>query len=295
MTATTSEQAPNALAGEVADADVRPATTFLLRAFVVFTAFGAAVLYGWPADTERMFAWTISPPITAAFLGAGYLAGFVLSVLTLQARTWAEARLAIVTVLVFVALTLAATLAHLDRFHLGAGATMAEIAAWIWLGVYVIVPIAIAIVLGRQRASRPAPFAQLPMPTWLAVTLTVEAVVLLGVGAALYSTPAAAATIWPWPLTPLTARIVAAWLIAFGVAALLARRERDLARLKIASIPYAVFGAAQLATVARFPDALAWSEPRSVAYVTSCSAIALTGVCGRWAASTGGAKMERRQ
>ena len=30
-------------------------------------------------DTKRLFAWTINPPLTAAFLGANYFAAFFLA------------------------------------------------------------------------------------------------------------------------------------------------------------------------------------------------------------------------
>ena len=46
---------------------------------------------------------SLASPLTAAFLGAGYAAGFVLVVLGLRARSWAEARAAVVTVAVFAA------------------------------------------------------------------------------------------------------------------------------------------------------------------------------------------------
>lgn len=39
-------------------------------------------------------------------------------------------------------------------------------------------------------------------------------VLLFGLGAALYLVPSVQSVLWPWPLTPLTARAVAAWLVA---------------------------------------------------------------------------------
>ena len=58
------------------------------------------------------------------------------------------------------------------------------------------------------------------------------------------------ATLWPWPLTPLTARVVAAWLIAFGVAAVLTLVERDLSRLAAGAVAYTVFGVLELIAAA---------------------------------------------
>src|SRR5919199_1250755 len=90
----------------------------LLVVFGVLTLLAVAALFVRPETTDRYFAWTIKPPVTAAFLGAAYLAGCTLVVLSLRAVAWAHARAAVVTILVFTVLTLVATVVHLDRFHL---------------------------------------------------------------------------------------------------------------------------------------------------------------------------------
>src|SRR5690349_22833 len=61
-----------------------PAMRVLLIAFCMLTALGFGSLYLLAGNTANTFAWTIQPPLTAAFLGAGYGAGFVLSVLSLR-------------------------------------------------------------------------------------------------------------------------------------------------------------------------------------------------------------------
>jgi uncharacterized membrane protein len=260
-----------------------PVTNALLGAFTMLTAAGATVLYGSPSATDRLFAWTIEPPITAAFLGGGYLAGFVLSAATLRAGRWEVARVPVLTVLVFVLLTLAATLLHLDRFHLGAERVTAHLAAWIWLGVYLVVPgIALAVVRAEWRRPPGPTERPLPMPAWLAALLAAEGAVLFVVGVTLFVAPDVASPMWPWPLTPLTARVVAAWLVALGAAALLVHRERDLIRLRASSMTYAVFGLAQLGAVARYPTELAWSEPWAYGYVTLLSLLVATGLVGWW-------------
>lgn len=69
-------------------------------------------------QTATSFAWTIQSSITAAFLGAGYLASFLLEFLAYQEKTWANARIAVPSVLTFTILTLITTILHLDKFHL---------------------------------------------------------------------------------------------------------------------------------------------------------------------------------
>lgn len=254
----------------------------LLVAFAGLTVLGFAALWVASGRTAQLFAWTVEPPMTAAFLGAGYAAGTVLVVLTLRTRTWAEARVGVLTVLVFTALTLLATLVHRDRFHFAAGGGVARAAAWFWLAVYVVVPVAMAVLLVAQRRSPGAdPPVRLPMPGWLAAALAAQGGALLAVGAALYAAPASARWLWPWPLTPLTARAVAAWLIAFGLAAVLAVRERDLDRLRVPAAAYLGLGLLQLVTVARFADQVRWGSPAAQVYLVVLAAAVGTGAHGR--------------
>jgi hypothetical protein len=96
---------------------VAPGTRTFLLVFAVLTLVATNQLFVLAAATSRWFAWTIQPPLTAAFLGAGYASGFLLVVLVLRTRLWVEARLTLVSVLVFASLSLVATLLHTDRFH----------------------------------------------------------------------------------------------------------------------------------------------------------------------------------
>ncbi|MET1007762.1 MAG: hypothetical protein ABWX96_19590, partial [Propionibacteriaceae bacterium] len=237
-----------------------------LTAFAVLTLVATNQLFVLAEYTAQGFAWTIQPPLTAAFLGAGYAAGFVLVVLALRTETWAHARVVVVTVLAFTALTLVATLLHLDKFHFSAEGLIPRFAAWFWLAVYVFVPIGLTLAVISQHRNRAAdPARQLPMPRWLAVVLSVQGLIMLVVGVVLFVAPSAASSIWPWTLTPLTARMVAAWLVAFGLAMGLAMRERDLLRLEIPAIGYTVFGLLQLVALVRFRDQVSWDSPAAAA------------------------------
>jgi hypothetical protein len=230
----------------------------LLVAFGVLTLLAVAALFVRPETTDRFFAWTIKPPLTAAFLGAAYAAGCTLVVLSLRASAWVHARASIVTILVFTVLTLYATLAHLDRFHLGVDDTFARGAAWFWLGVYVVVPIVLVLLLVLQaRAPGTHPARERPLPRWLAAALAVQCAVMLVVGGLLFIRPGLLAS-WPWALTPLTSRAVGAWLISFGVAAGAALVENDLTRLRASAIAYLVFAVAELAALLRFAGDLRW-------------------------------------
>src|SRR3954468_20322287 len=160
---------------------VLPSVRVLLVAFSLLTALAVGALYILAGQTADYFAWTIQPPLTAAFLGAGYAAGFVLVVLSLRDPVWAHSRVAVLTILVFVALTLVATLMHLDRFHFvdefAGRPFIARAAAWFWLGVYVVVPVCmVALLLPQERSRGVDPPPRNPVPLFLRIALAAESV-----------------------------------------------------------------------------------------------------------------------
>lgn len=256
-------------------------TQAALVLFSVLTLLGVIALFVMATETERYFAWTIQPPVTAAFLGAAYASGCLLVVLSIRARSWVNARLPVVTILLFSVLTLIATLLHRDRFHFAADEGIARAAAWFWLCVYIAVPLVLLVVLVvQQRTPGTDPPRALPLPRSLTGLLIGQGLVLVVVGTILYVAPSSESALWPWQLTPLTARATGAWVISYGVAALLATWENCLLRLRIATLSYAVFGALELVVVARFPSDVRWSQPSAWLYCILAVLIIGTGGYG---------------
>lgn len=260
------------------------ATRLLLVAFICLTLVATNQLFVLATRTATLFSWTIQPPMSAAFLGASYAAGCVLSVLALRTRSWRDARTPLITVLVFAVLTLVATLLHLDRFHFGAPGLVARSAAWIWLGVYLVVPIALLVVVVRQaRALSASPrdtATRTALPRWLLGLLGLQAVVLGLTAVGLFLAPSVTARWWPWMLTPLTARMIAAWLAALAVAALLSLRKHDVDRVRIPAVAYVVFGVLQLVALLLHGDVVAWGSAAAAVYVTALVVALGTGVAG---------------
>lgn len=77
--------------------DLQRATRVLLLAFITLTLVATNQLFVLARHTATLFSWTIQPPLSAAFLGASYFAGCVLSVLALRSRSWRTARVPLVT------------------------------------------------------------------------------------------------------------------------------------------------------------------------------------------------------
>ena len=260
---------------------ILPGMRRLLIIFSGLTLLAFAVLFLGAGQTDRYFAWTINPPATAAFLGAAYAGGCALVVLGLRRGTWAAMRIPYITILVFTLVTLAATLLHLDKFHF-AKSGVALFAAWFWLAIYVFVPLAMIILLiGQVRRPVPEPGRRLPIPRPLAAALMVQGGIFLGVGVALFVGPASQAVLWPWMLTPLTARSVAAWLIAFGLGGLLAVRDDDLVRLDVSAAAYALLAGLEIVVLVRYAEVVRWTAPATWVYlalfvlIMVCAAYAL--------------------
>jgi hypothetical protein len=250
---------------DAAEDGPRRLTTTLRVVLVVFLALAGLafiLLYLRSGHTDKEFAWTIRPEITAAFLGAGYGAGCVLVAASLRRRPWAEVRVGIGIVLLFSAMILVTTLLHLERFHFGAAnGAIARLAAWVFLAVYVFVPTAGTWLFVReQRLAGPQPPGDLALPGWFKVAIGAQGGLLVAAGAALFVAPWVVAPAWPWPLTSLSAQAVGSWLVPIGLGNLAVLYEGDLRRARVPALTSVVYGLLQLGALARYSDQVQWHE-----------------------------------
>jgi hypothetical protein len=252
----------------------------LLAVAAVLVLLAGTQLFGFTLRTGEFFAWTIANPLTATFLGASYWASCVIEALAARERLWANARIAVPSVLAFTVLTMVVTLVHLSQFHLGARfALHTRAVTWGWIAIYAVVPLLLLIVLAAQvRARGTDPPRRRPPPVWLMSITGVHAVGLSGLGLVLLIAPALGARVWPWTLTPLTARAIGAWLIGLGVAAAHSLVERDLRRLQPAAWGYVAIAVLQSLALARFPHQMRWSSASGVIYVVVLISIAVVGI-----------------
>lgn len=233
----------------------------LLQAATVLVFLAGLTLFTAPERTHEWFAWTVDPPVTAAFLGAAYWASATVEWTSARAATWAHARVAVPSVLTFTTLTLLVTLAHLDAFHLGDDKqALTRGIAGAWIAIYAIVPMLLAVVWVRQRrADGTDPEGSHPLPTWVRACCIVMAAALLGLGVWLLVRPEQVAEWWPWHLTPLTGRAIGAWFVGLGVSAASTAREGDARRVRPVAIGAVTLALLAAVALLRYPSDLTWS------------------------------------
>jgi hypothetical protein len=218
------------------DGRVRSATRVGVWVLLVLAAANGLFLYFLPGLADSDYAWSIKPPINAAFIGAGFLAGTLATGLVLATATrWRTFSTLPPALWVLASTLLAATIIHQDRFRWDYPPT------WVWAVVYGGVPLAVPFLVARQRRVAEAEPVADPALRAVRVLSAIVGVPLLAGAAALFAAPAEVGAHWVWPLTPLLARAVAAWYALFGT--MLLTCAVALRRPAEAIIAYATLGA----------------------------------------------------
>lgn len=256
-----------------------PVRLFMLSA-ALFVASAGASLFVFSDVTHLYFAWTIKPPVTAAFLGGGYLAVTTALVFALRENDWARVRVGVLVVATGLLSILVATLLHLDEFHLNDAQWSAKFWAWSWLSLYIILVPGLIVALGAQRRQTVA--SSLPqggLPAWMRIGQQLLGTLMMAMGAALFVFPDTAEQLWSWPLSPLTARMIGSFYLAFGVSLHAAARENDYARIYVASFAYVAFVVLQVITVMRYQP-VNWFELPGQLLAVVLLALTVLGVSG---------------
>jgi hypothetical protein len=220
----------------------------------VLAAANGLFLYLLAGHADTDYAWSIKPPVSAAFIGAGFLAGTLATGLVLFAtRRWRSLQTLPPALWVLAASLAAATIIHHDRFKFDYPPT------WVWALVYAGVPFAVPVLVYRQRRTAESRPAADPRLRSIRILSAVAGGVLAVGAVALYAAPADLAGHWPWMLTPLLGRVVAAWYALF--ATMLICCAVGLRHASEAFIPYATLAAWCLLLLA-----LPWLYPADVAH-----------------------------
>ncbi len=179
--------------------------------FILAIANGV-FLYFFPRLAETHYAWPIKPPINAAFMGAGYLAGMVATGLALfSVKYWRSVRSLFPAFFMLGLSLFIATMMHADRFKWDYYLT------WFWTLIYAAIPIGSAVVwILHERNIQTLPQRDTRLESLRLTSLVLGiAITLLAFG--LFIAPHLFIPIWPWQITPLLARVFAGWYFLAGV------------------------------------------------------------------------------
>ena len=183
---------------------------------IPFLVVASVILYLFPERTGEWFAWPIKPPLTAMMLGAAYLGGIYFFTRVVLTQQWHTIKAGFPPVIAFASLLGIATIVHWDKFTPGHPSFLA------WAGLYFTTPFLVVgawLVNRRLDPHTPEP-NDVIIPIGLRWALGVVGTITLVVSLLLFLQPAAMIAVWPWALTPLTARVAGAMFALPGLVGL---------------------------------------------------------------------------
>jgi hypothetical protein len=247
------------------------ATRVVAVIILPFLVVAAMLLYAFPDRTGELFAWPISPPLSAYMLASAYVGGIWFFGWVAVTKRWHRVAPGFPAVVVFAGALLVATLLHLDKFS-------QNLSFFTWVTLYATTPFAVVALWWLQRGSddgRPeVADAAVPRPV-RAVMLAVGAASLV-TGAVMFLAPALVIPLWAWDLTPLTARVLGAVLSLPGMVAIGFVRDDRWSSFRILFQAQLLSLFAIVCSLIAGRDALHWDRPATPAFL-GLIAIALVG------------------
>src|SRR3954451_20213231 len=111
--------------------NILPYVRVLSLVIVPFLVLAFIVLYAFPSETGRLFAWPIKATMTSMTLASAYLGGvYFFTRVGFWERDWDAVGDGFVAVAVFATLLGVATIAHWTLF------SHEKLAFWLWAGLY---------------------------------------------------------------------------------------------------------------------------------------------------------------
>ena len=244
-------------AGDRAQAGVsHPATRVILWVDLVLLLLAGAQLNLNPSRTGELFAWLIPVTLTAAFLGVGYWVAAPSLIMAVRNPRWAEVRIVLIAALTLTTTELIVTVQDFEPFLLSDAPALAMVAAWIWVIGYFVLPPVNAIAIIVNRSTEPRLSSAMPLRPWALAVLAVYAVTLTVFGLGMLFFSGTLDSIWPWPVSKLTAGAISGWLLLLAMVSWWGLRERAWAAFRIVVPFFVLWSLFQLVNVARFNDDL---------------------------------------
>jgi len=195
------------------DDRIFPITRWVAAFIVPWLAAAFLVLYGLPDRTTEFFAWTISPEMTPVIMGAGYGAGVYFFARVYGAEHWHTVAPVFLGITAFTWLMAIATVLHWENFNHG------HHTFFLWVFLYAVTPLLVPGIwlLNRRTASNAGAGEDVLVPKPVRLLGGGFGVVVAGSSLVLFAVPNLMIGVWPWAVSPLTARILAGWFTLFGV------------------------------------------------------------------------------
>jgi hypothetical protein len=198
------------------DDEVLPVVRVVAAIIVVVLLLAVVILYFMPGETERFWAWTIAPEMTPLLMGAGYASGAYFFTRVLLTRSWRTVSLGFLPITAFTSMLLIATLLHWENFN------HSHVAFFAWTFLYAVTPFLVPTLWffnSRRDPGVEAGENLIPAPARGVLSLT--GIGILAVSAVSFVTPSTLESDWPWQLSDLTSRVVAAYVGLTGGSLLL--------------------------------------------------------------------------
>jgi hypothetical protein len=194
-------------------------TRLLAVIIIPFLIVAWFILYLLPERSGELFAWPIKPPMTAMMLGAAYLGGAYFFARVAMAKQWHTIKVGFLPVTLFATFLGIATVLHWDRF------THEHISFFTWAVLYFTTPLLVfgTWLFNRRADPRTLESGDVALPHWMRWLLGMAGAITLTISLLLFLQPQFMIGVWPWTLTPLTARVMGAMfglpgLVGLGIA-----------------------------------------------------------------------------
>jgi hypothetical protein len=255
--------------------DENPKVTPFLRLFTTLEGLVLIVagigLFLFPDLIRPIWPWTL-PPFNAAFIGAIYLASVPAIGMMAFLGGWASSRHVLAMLMTFTGIGLIITLINLPRFN------FQEWTTWVWIFLYVTLPVNSAVHLWLYRnvpVSRPT-----QLPAFWHIYFKAQGIILALYGLGQISVPEVFNAFWPWRIDQFHGQFYGGAFIAIGLGSWLVAKHAARIELFIQGITQICFGLltiSGLVIVDLFQHKVAWSTAGTWVWMISFAVIALAG------------------
>ena len=238
---------------------VYPITRWVAGLVIPFLVVAFIILYFLNGHTEKLFAWEIKSPMTSMMLGSAYAGGIYYFTGVILTRQWHRIKVGFIPVTIFASILNVTTILHWDKFNHG------TLPFFAWVSLYFTTPFIIfGLWLSNRRQDTNQPdTGEAIIPPIIRIIIGSIGATTLAIAIFLFLNPSLMIQLWPWTLTPLTSRVMAAMFSLPGMVGLgMAMDSRwSSAQVILQSQGFSIF--LILVAVLRDQSAFNWSTPGS--------------------------------